>query len=247
MVKIENLYKSFGQLKVLKNINTVIKEGEVVSIIGPSGSGKSTLLRCLNYLEIPDSGIIRFGDESFDSSNVTEESKLRIRKYTSMVFQNYNLFKHRTIIQNVTDALIRVHKYSEEEAYKKGIYLLEKVGLEDKENSYPRHLSGGQQQRVGIARSLAVDPKVILFDEPTSSLDPELVKEVLYVIKDLAINNQTMIIVTHEMRFASLISDRILFIDEGEIKEEGTPDEIFKHPKSERLKKFLDLINIEKL
>ena len=247
MIKIRNLTKSFGSLEVLKNVNLDIREGEIVTIIGPSGSGKSTLLRCINALEIPEEGTISIDDEAFDFKNISKQEIWKLRQNSSMVFQNYNLFQHRTVLENVADPLVHVKKMNREDAEKKATELLRSVGLLKKLNQYPRKLSGGQQQRVGIARAMAVEPKVILFDEPTSSLDPELVKGILRVIKKLADQNQTMVIVTHEMHFARLISDKIVFLADLGIQEMGSTNEIFENSKNERLRDFLDVINLEDL
>lgn len=239
MIKAENIRLSFGDNEVLKGINLKIEKGQVISIIGPSGSGKSTLLRSLNFLEKPSSGKIIFDNREFDLSTVKKKEINELRKYTTMVFQNYNLFKNKTVLENITEGLIIVKKMSSKEAAEEGIKLLDKVGLRDKANSYPNQLSGGQQQRVGIARAIAMNPKVILLDEPTSALDPELVGEVLKVIKDMVKEHMTMIIVTHEMQFAREISDYIIFMDEGKIAEEGVPEKIFVNSRNERLKNFL--------
>ncbi len=239
MIKVENLKLSFGNNEVLKGINMSLEKGEVISIIGPSGSGKSTFLRSLNFLETPDSGIINFGGNTFNIENITKKEINELRKYTTMVFQNYNLFKNKTALENVIEGLIIVKKIDRKEAEKQGLALLEKVGLGDKADSYPNQLSGGQQQRVGIARAIAMNPKVILLDEPTSALDPELVGEVLKVIKDMVKEHMTMIIVTHEMQFAREISDYIIFMDNGTIVEEGIPEKIFGKTENERLKNFL--------
>lgn len=245
MISVNNIHKSFGEHEILKGISFDISEGEIISIIGPSGSGKSTLLRCMNCLEIPQNGIIKFDDNEYNFKDINQKEISEIRKNSTMVFQNYNLFKHKTAIENIIEPLVIVKKMEKNEAEEIALDLLDKVGLKDQANKYPHKLSGGQQQRVGIARAMAMKPKVILLDEPTSSLDPELIKEVLFTIKKLAENKQTMIIVTHEMQFAKMISDKILFIDEGKIIEEGEPKEIFNNPKTERLKKFLSLVNYD--
>jgi putative S-methylcysteine transport system ATP-binding protein len=242
MIKITNLHKSFDKLEVLKGINIEVSTGEVVVIIGPSGSGKSTLLRCINYLENPQAGKIQIDDIEVDATSAKKEDMAKLRQNSAMVFQNYNLFKNKTALQNVTESLITVKKVKPEEANKIGLKLLAQVGLSEKSNSYPSTLSGGQQQRVSIARAMAVNPSVVLFDEPTSALDPELVGEVLNSIKTLARNNMTMIIVTHEMKFAQEVADRVIFMDQGYIVEEGTPQEIFENSKNERTKKFLGQI-----
>lgn len=241
MIKINNLKKKFGELKVLNGVDLEVNSGEIVVIIGPSGTGKSTLLRCLNYLEKPDIGTIQIDDVFLDSENATEQDIKKLRSKTSMVFQNYNLFQNKTILENVMLPML-VKKENKDIAEKKAIDLLEKVGLLDKKYEFPSRLSGGQQQRVGIARAMAVNPEVILFDEPTSSLDPELVSEVLNVIKKLSENNITMIIVTHEMKFARNVADKIVFMDEGKVADKGSPEGIFVNPKNERTKEFLRLI-----
>lgn len=248
MIRIRDLHKSFGSLDVLKGIDLDIEEGEIVAVIGSSGSGKSTLLRCINYLECPQRGSITIDGVTYDfSEKLDARTVWELRQNSSMVFQNYNLFQHRTVLENIMDPLVHVKKTDKETAEKRAFELLEQVGLKEKADAYPRKLSGGQQQRVGIARAMAVEPKVILFDEPTSSLDPELVKEVLRVIKRLAEQKQTMIIVTHEMQFAKAISDKVIFIDEGIIQEAGTAKDIFENSKSERLKSFLEVINLDDL
>jgi cystine transport system ATP-binding protein len=243
MISIHHLQKSFGENTVIRDVNLEVKKGEVVVIIGPSGSGKTTFLRCLNVLEMPDAGTIRIGEEALDfSGKITKRDITKLRSQTGMVFQHHNLFPHLTALENVMEGLVTVKKEPKEKAKRKAASFLEKVGLEDKMDLYPFQLSGGQQQRVGIARALAMEPKVILFDEPTSALDPELVQEVLKVMKELALEGMTMIVVTHEMRFARDIANRVIFMDDGVIVEEGTPEEIFEHPKEERTKRFLQLI-----
>ena len=239
MIKVENLKLSFGKNEVLKGINFKIEKGQVISIIGPSGSGKSTFLRSLNFLETASSGTITFGNETFDLGKINKKDINRLRKNTTMVFQNYNLFKNKTALENVIEGLLIVKKMNRIEATEIGLKMLEKVGLKDKAEFYPNQLSGGQQQRVGIARAVAMSPEVILLDEPTSALDPELIGEVLKVIKDMVKENMTMIIVTHEMQFAREISDYIVFMDSGKIIEEGVPEEIFKSSGSKRLQNFL--------
>ena len=239
MLKAENIKLSFGDNEILKGINLEIKEGQVVSIIGPSGSGKSTFLRSLNFLETPNDGEITFDGKKFDVKNISKKDINELRKYTTMVFQNYNLFKNKTALENVIEGLLVVKKMNKEEAVGIGLKMLEKVGLKDKADSYPNQLSGGQQQRVGIARAIAMNPKVILLDEPTSALDPELIGEVLKVIKDMVQEHMTMIIVTHEMQFAREISDYIIFMDNGVIVEEGTPEKFFVNSENKRLKSFL--------
>ena len=239
MIKVENLKLSFGKNEVLKGINFKIEKGQVISIIGPSGSGKSTFLRSLNFLETASSGTITFGNETFDLSKINKKDINRLRKNTTMVFQNYNLFKNKTALENVIEGLLIVKKMNRNEAIEIGLKMLEKVGLKDKAEFYPNQLSGGQQQRVGIARAVAMSPEVILLDEPTSALDPELIGEVLKVIKDMVKENMTMIIVTHEMQFAREVSDYIVFIDGGTIIAEGKPEEIFVNSKNQRLQNFL--------
>lgn len=242
MIKIEHLYKSFGSTEVLKDINLSINRGDVVAIIGPSGTGKSTLLRCINYLVVPTSGTITVDDVTIDAKNYTKKQVRDLRHHLSMVFQNYNLFRNMTALRNVMEALIVVHKKSKKEAEEIALELLKKVGMEDRKDYYPSKLSGGQQQRVGIARALAVNPNVILFDEPTSALDPELVGEVLTVIKNLAQEGVTMLVVTHEIGFAYGIANKIVFMDEGRIAEIGTPKEILSHPTNPRLVQFLNIV-----
>ncbi|MBP2638896.1 MAG: glnQ 3 [Firmicutes bacterium] len=238
MISIKNLHKKFGNLHVLKDINAHISEQEVVVIIGPSGSGKSTLLRCINFLEQPTDGEI-----VVDGIPLTSEANInKVREEVGMVFQRFNLFPHMTVLQNITLAPVKVRKMSQAEADKIALALLEKVGLSDKANAYPEQLSGGQQQRVAIARALAMKPKVMLFDEPTSALDPEMIKEVLDVMKTLANEGMTMAVVTHEMGFAREVGNRVIFMDEGRIVEEGLPDEVFLHAKEERTKAFLSKI-----
>ena len=239
MINVRNLYKSFGKNEVLKDINETIKKGEVVVIIGPSGSGKSTFLRCLNLLEEPTSGVINFEGEDITDKKVDIN---KIREKMGMVFQQFNLFPHKTVMENLTIGPTKIKNISNGEAIKKGSELLEKVGLLDKKNVYPNSLSGGQKQRIAIARALAMEPDVMLFDEPTSALDPEMVGEVLGVMKSLAKDGMTMVVVTHEMGFAKEVGDRILFMDDGRIIEEGTPEEIFQNPKNSRTKDFLSKV-----
>ena len=239
MINITNLYKNFGDLEVLKNISTEIKKGEIISIIGPSGSGKSTFLRCINKLEEPSSGHIYIDGMDLMDKN-TDINKVRER--VGMVFQHFNLFPNMTVLDNLTLSPIMVKKESKEEAEKYALSLLEKVGLSDKANSYPTQLSGGQKQRIAIARALAMKPEVILFDEPTSALDPEMIKEVLDVMRDLAKDGMTMLIVTHEMGFARNVGNRILFMDKGEIIEDCSPKEFFENPTNERIKDFLNKV-----
>lgn len=238
MIEIKGLKKSFGTHEVLKGIDLTIKDKEVVVIIGPSGSGKSTILRCINYLEQPTAGeIIVDGISMNDAKSIND-----IRKEVGMVFQRFNLFPHMTVLQNIMLSPMKTRHVSKKEAQETAINLLRKVGLEGKKDAYPETLSGGQQQRVAIARALAMKPKFMLFDEPTSALDPEMVREVLDVIKDLARDGMAMAIVTHEMGFAREVADRVLFVDGGYILEEGKPDDLFFHPKEERTKEFLSKI-----
>ena len=239
MINVENLSKNFGDLKVLKNIFTTINKGEIISIIGPSGSGKSTFLRCINKLEEPTEGHIYIDGMDLMDKN-TDINKIRER--VGMVFQHFNLFPNMTVLENLTLSPIMVKKESKEEAEKYASYLLEKVGLSDKANSYPTQLSGGQKQRIAIARALAMKPEVILFDEPTSALDPEMIKEVLDVMRDLAKEGMTMLIVTHEMGFARNVGNRILFMDNGEIIEDCSPKNFFENPTNERIKDFLNKV-----
>ncbi|WP_078413694.1 amino acid ABC transporter ATP-binding protein [Priestia abyssalis] len=237
MIKIDNLHKSFGKLEVLKGISTTIKEGEVVAIVGPSGSGKSTFLRCMNLLEEPTDGHIWIGDQDIADSKT---DIMKVRQNVGMVFQHFHLFPHKTVLENLTYAPMTVKGVSKKEAEEKGHELLKKVGLAEKANEYPNRLSGGQKQRVAIARALAMNPEVILFDEPTSALDPEMVKEVLEVMKSLAHTGMTMAIVTHEMGFAREVADRVLFLDGGLLVEDAPPAEFFSAPKSKRAKDFLE-------
>jgi L-cystine transport system ATP-binding protein len=243
MISIKGLHKQFGQLEVLKGIDLEVEKGKVVVVIGPSGSGKTTLLRCFNVLETPTSGVISIEGQSLDFSKAVSKKNIStFRRLTGMVFQNYNLFPHKTALENVMEGPIIVKGESKATARKKAAELLEKVGLGDKMDYYPAQLSGGQQQRVGIARALAMEPEVMLFDEPTSALDPELVGEVLKVMKDLAQEGMTMIVVTHEMRFARDVADEVIFMDGGVVVERNKPEEIFTNPKEERTKKFLNMI-----
>ena len=243
MINIKGLSKSFGELEVLKDINLEVDKGKVIVVIGPSGSGKTTMLRCLNLLETPSGGTIGISDKSIDfSQKISKREVTEFRKLTGMVFQGYNLFPHKTALQNVMEGPVIVKKENKEKAREKAEQLLAKVGLADKLDFYPFQLSGGQQQRVGIARALAMEPEVMLFDEPTSALDPELVGEVLKVMKDLAKEGMTMIVVTHEMKFAREAADEVLFMDGGFIVEKGTPEEFFSAPKEARTKKFLQLL-----
>ena len=235
MITIKDLHKSFGDHEVLKGIDLEIEKGEILVIIGPSGSGKSTILRCMNLLETPTSGDIIFEGKSLVDKNTNIDE---VRQNIGMVFPHFNLFPHKTILENVTLAPITLKKMSKEEAEKKAETLLKRVGLYDKKDTYPAQLSGGQKQRIAIARALAMEPDMMLFDEPTSALDPEMVKEVLEVIKELAQDGMTMAIVTHEMGFAKEVADRVIFVDEGKIIEDNTPEEVFNNPTHERTKEF---------
>lgn len=239
MIKVEHLYKSFGKLEVLKDISVDIQNGEVIAIIGPSGSGKSTFLRCLNKLEEPTAGAIYINDENLmdDETNIN-----KIREKVGMVFQHFNLFPHKTVLENLTLSPLKIKNAKLDEINEKAMGLLKKVGLADKANSYPDQLSGGQKQRIAIARTLAMDPEIILFDEPTSALDPEMIKEVLDVMRELADEGMTMIIVTHEMGFAKNVADRVFFMDRGTILEDDSPEVIFGNPKHERTKEFLNKV-----
>ena len=237
MIEIKKLYKSYGDNEVLKGIDQTVSEAEVLCIVGPSGSGKSTMLRCINLLEVPTSGEVYIDGELVTSQNINE-----IRTKMGMVFQNFNLFPHMTVLENVTCAPINVKGISKVDAEAKGMDLLTRVGLDNKANAYPRSLSGGQQQRVAIARALAMDPEIMLFDEPTSALDPEMVGEVLDVMKDLAKEGLAMIVVTHEMGFAKEVAHKVIFMDEGVIVEQGTPEDVLVNPSEERTKNFLSKV-----
>lgn len=239
MLEIRDVHKSFGKNEILKGVDLTVDKGDVVVILGPSGSGKTTLLRCINFLERADKGSATFGDLNVDLHSASKKEVLAVRKKSAFVFQNYNLFNNKTAIENVAEGLIIGRKVPKEEAYKISRDALDKVGLSNKYDSYPSQLSGGQQQRVGIARAVALNPDVILFDEPTSALDPELVGEVLEVMKDIAREGTTMIVVTHEMGFAKDVAKKVIFMDGGNIIEEGTPHEIFVTPKEERTRRFL--------
>ncbi|MCA1061911.1 amino acid ABC transporter ATP-binding protein [Rossellomorea sp. AcN35-11] len=243
MISIKGLTKRFDQLEVLKGMNVEVDKGQVIVLIGPSGSGKTTFLRCLNALEIPNEGKVSIAGTSVDfNKKLSKQELIKLRRKTGMVFQNYNLFPHMTALENVMEGPTVVQRRNRDETRKKAIRLLEKVGLGDKVDYYPFQLSGGQQQRVGIARALAIEPEVMLFDEPTSALDPELVGDVLKVMKDLAEEGMTMVVVTHEMRFAKEAADKVIFMDGGYIVEEGTPQQVFETPENERTKQFLNLI-----
>lgn len=238
MIKLENVNKDFGGINVLKDINLTVNKGEKLVVIGPSGSGKSTLIRCMNYLEEPTLGKVTV--DGYDLK--FKKSLSKVRQYTAMVFQQFNLYPHMTVLDNLTLAPMKLQNVSKKEAEESGLKYLERVGLKDKAYSYPSQLSGGQQQRVAIARALNMHPKIMLFDEPTSALDPEMIQEVLDVLVGLSKENITMVVVTHEMGFAKQVADRIIFMDSGEIIEDGKPDEFFKAPKNERAKSFLNKI-----
>ena len=238
MIKVSHLKKNFGDLEVLKDINLTVKEGEKLVIIGPSGSGKSTLIRCMNYLEEPTAGEVYINNQRLTHKNRGEMA----RKYSSMVFQQFNLYPHMTVLQNLTLAPIKLQKVPKAQAEAEAMKYLERVGLADKADSYPQNLSGGQQQRVAIARALCTKQKLILFDEPTSALDPEMVGEVLDVMVNLSKENITMVCVTHEMGFAKNVADRVIFMDDGTIVEEGTPEHFFENPENERTRAFLSKI-----
>lgn len=237
MIEIQNLMKKYGENVILKDITEDVNKGQVICVIGPSGSGKSTFLRCLNVLEKPNSGKVLF--EGKDLTNISEKELCALREKMGMVFQSFNLFPNMTVLENIKVAPMKVKGIAEEEAEKKAKQLLEKVGLSDRENQYPASLSGGQQQRVAIARALAMDPEVMLFDEPTSALDPEMVGEVLKVMRDLADSGMTMVVVTHEMGFAKEVADEVWFMSDGYIQEKGNPKDFFNAPKTERAKEFL--------
>ncbi|MCR8843505.1 amino acid ABC transporter ATP-binding protein [Paenibacillus sp. SC116] len=246
MIELKNVNKSFGNVPILKHINLHVNKGETVVIIGPSGSGKSTLLRCLNLLEQPTSGYLRIADDSLqlkEGDSIKQADLMKIRLHTGMVFQAHHLFPHMTAVQNVMEGLVTVRRQAKAEARTAALRLLKKVGLADKADSFPFQLSGGQQQRVGIARALALEPDVLLFDEPTSALDPEIVGEVLNVMDDLKQEGMTMVIVTHEMQFARIIADHVIFLDQGVVIEEGSPDQLFDAPTQERTKQFLQRLD----
>ncbi|UQZ36420.1 ectoine/hydroxyectoine ABC transporter ATP-binding protein EhuA [Paenibacillus sp. PK3_47] len=248
MIEIRDLHKSFGPLQVLKGVDLRMEHDKVLVIIGPSGSGKTTLLRCFNLLEVPDKGSISLAGLHIDftpGGKIPQKTVLSLRQKTGMVFQSYNLFPHMTALGNVMEGQVTVQKRSKEDARKRGLELLAKVGLADKADAYPHQLSGGQQQRVAIARAMAVEPEVLLFDEPTSALDPELVGEVLKVIKQLAAEGMTMVIVTHEMKFAADVADRIILMDNGVILEQGTPQQVLVETTNPRARQFLNLLSGE--
>ncbi|MBU3154534.1 amino acid ABC transporter ATP-binding protein [Clostridium estertheticum] len=242
MIEVKGIHKAFGKNEVLKGVDIQVKKGEVVVILGPSGSGKTTLLRCINFLEKADEGEITVGETKVKFKHATKKEILCIRRKTAMVFQTYNLFNNKTVLENVKEGLITARKVPKKEAEEISRKMLDKVGLTDKYDAYPSQISGGQQQRVGIARALALNPEVILFDEPTSALDPELVGEVLSVMKKVAKEGITMVVVTHEMSFAYDIASRVIFMEGGVVVEEGTPKDIFQNPKEERTKQFLKRI-----
>lgn len=242
MIRLENIHKRFGENEVLKGIDLEVKQGEVVTLLGPSGSGKTTLLRCVNFLEAADQGTITIADQTLDVSKAKKKEILALRRKSAMVFQLYNLFRNKTALENVTEGMIQVQKKDKAASIARAKELLDQVGLKDKMDAYPSQLSGGQQQRVAIARAMALDPEVILFDEPTSALDPELVGEVLEVMKQVAAQGRTMLVVTHEMSFAHNIADRVVFMDGGVVVEQGTPEQILEHPTQERTKRFLRML-----
>ena len=242
MLNFKNIKKSFGDNEVLKNVSLTVPTGKVVVILGPSGSGKTTLLRCANFLEVPNSGTVNLDDISIDSTNYKKDEIYDLRKNVTMVFQNYNLFKNKTALENVMEGMITVQRKNKAEANRVSKNLLSQVGLADRELFYPSQLSGGQQQRVGIARALALKPKAILFDEPTAALDPELVGGVLEVMKAVAKTGITMVVVTHEMQFAREVADKVVFMDQGVVVEEGTPEEVFDHPQNPRTEQFLSRV-----
>ena len=244
MISVKGLKKSFGDNQVLSGVNLEVQQGEIVTMIGPSGAGKTTLLRALNWLDAPDEGTITIDDAFIDAGKPSKKRIKTLRSKTAMVFQHYNLFNNKTALENVTESLILVQKLPKAQAHERGRRLLDRVGLSDKYNVYPSFLSGGQQQRVAIARALAVDPKVILFDEPTSALDPEWVNEVLTVMTEIAHDGMTMVVVSHEMRFVRDVSTRVVLLDDGQILEDGTPEQVFSNPQHERAKQFLKLANL---
>jgi cystine transport system ATP-binding protein/L-cystine transport system ATP-binding protein len=242
MIDIQNVTKSFGDFGALRGVSLHVDKGDVVAILGPSGSGKTTLLRCINFLEIADSGTMDFDGERFDMHSISKKDISRLRRKTAFVFQNYNLFLNKTVLQNVTEGLIVARKVPKEAAEKKAVEALEKVGMADRLDSYPSQLSGGQQQRVAIARALATEPEIIYFDEPTSALDPELIGEVLAVMRQLAEDGMTMLVVTHEMNFARNVSNKVMFMDGGKVIESGPSKEFFEAPKEARSREFIRAI-----
>ncbi|MFV0575819.1 MAG: amino acid ABC transporter ATP-binding protein [Vibrio sp.] len=245
MIKISNLHKSFGDTQVLRGVDIEIKKGEIIVIIGSSGTGKSTLLRCVNFLENPEQGAIEIEGTKVNAEKHTKSEVLELRRKTGFVFQNYALFAHLTAKQNIAESLITVRGWKKNAAYQRAQQILDDIGLGDKSDSYPAALSGGQQQRVGIGRAMAFEPELLLFDEPTSALDPEWVGEVLSLMKKLAQQHQTMLVVTHEMQFAREVADRVIYMADGKIVEQGTPDQIFKDPKNPQLIKFLNQVGIQ--
>ncbi len=245
MIKLQNIHKQFGDTEVLKGIDLEIKQGEIIVIIGSSGTGKSTLLRCVNFLEQADQGTISIGDIKVDTQKHTKAEVLALRRKTGFVFQNYALFAHQTARQNIAEGLITVRGWKKQQAHEKAQQILDDIGLGDKGDSYPAALSGGQQQRVGIGRAMALQPELLLFDEPTSALDPEWVGEVLNLMKKLANQHQTMLVVTHEMQFAREVADRVIFMADGHIVEQGSPQDIFGNPQDPKLKKFLNKVGID--
>jgi putative amino-acid transport system ATP-binding protein len=245
MIKLQNIHKQFGDTEVLKGIDLEIKQGEIIVIIGSSGTGKSTLLRCVNFLEQADQGTISIDDIKVDAQKHTKAEVLALRRKTGFVFQNYALFAHQTARQNIAEGLITVRGWKKQQAHEKAQQILDDIGLGDKGESYPAALSGGQQQRVGIGRAMALQPELLLFDEPTSALDPEWVGEVLNLMKKLANQHQTMLVVTHEMQFAREVADRVIFMADGHIVEQGSPQDIFGNPQDPKLKKFLNKVGID--
>ena len=243
MIEIKDLHKKFDDVEVLKGVSFKVNEGDVIAILGKSGSGKTTILRCLNFLTTADKGTLIFDDKEYDLSSISKKDISSIRKKTGFVFQNYNLFLNKTVLENVTEGLIVARKMDKKQAEEIALDALSKVGMADKKNSYPSSLSGGQQQRVSIARALAYKPEVIYFDEPTSALDPELINEVLMVMKQLANDGITMIVVTHEMSFAKNVSNRVLFVEDGTIIEDSDSKSFFENPKNDRIKQFIKSIN----
>lgn len=243
LIEIKNIHKSFNQKEILKGISFEVNKGDVISVIGPSGSGKTTLLRCINFLDKADSGNIVIDGNEYDFHSISKKEILQIRKKTAFVFQNFNLFRNKTVVQNVTEGLVVARKIDKKQAAEIAKKALDKVGLSDKYDFYPNELSGGQQQRVAIARAIATNPEVIYFDEPTSALDPELIGEVLNVIKQLAEEGMTMIVVTHEMNFAKNVSSKVIFMDNGQILSQGESTAFFESPSNERIKQFIQKIN----
>ncbi len=239
MLNVKDIHKSFDGVEVLKGVNISVNQGDVMVILGPSGSGKTTLLRCVNFLERADAGTIQLDELTLDARKATKKEVHEFRQRTAFVFQNYNLFKNKTVLGNVMEGLVTSRKVPKDEARRRALAQLAKVGMEERADAYPNQLSGGQQQRVGIARAMALNPEVVLFDEPTSALDPELVGEVLAVMKDLAAQGTTMVVVTHEMAFAREVATHVVFMEGGVVVEEGAPDEIFGAPKEERTRRFL--------